>query len=132
MDFGKQQGPRVRGHLLITDADMYMMLSPTGLSLGGGESIDLEAGAGGISGYIKGGVDMGLTVTPQPHIAGDFSGYLEAGACVSISIPLDGSISGCVNVGVTAQVHAEFAPLDVHASATVGTPVGDVTVSVHL
>jgi hypothetical protein len=132
VDFGKQLGPRVRGHLLVTDADMYMMLSPTGLSLGGGESIDLEAGAGGISGYIKGGVDMGLTVTPQPHIAGDFSGYLEAGACVSISIPLDGSISGCVNVGVTAQVHAEFAPLDVHASATVGTPVGDVTVSVHL
>ena len=132
VDFGKQLGPRVRGHLLIADADMYMMLSPTGLSLGGGESIDLEAGAGGISGYIKGGVDMGLTVTPQPHIAGDFSGYLEAGACVSISIPLDGSISGCVNVGVTAQVHAEFAPLDVHASATVGTPVGDVTVSVHL
>jgi hypothetical protein len=132
VDFGKQLGPRVRGHLLITDADMYMMLSPTGLSLGGGESIDLEAGAGGISGYIKGGVDMGLTVTPQPHIAGDFSGYLEAGACVSVSIPLDGSISGCVNVGVTAQVHAEFAPLDVHASATVGTPVGDVTVSVHL
>jgi len=132
VDFGKQLGPRVRGHLLITDADMYMMLSPTGLSLGGGESIDLEAGAGGISGYIKGGVDMGLTVTPQPHIAGDFSGYLEAGACVSVSIPLDGSISGCVNVSVTAQVHAEFAPLDVHASATVGTPVGDVTVSVHL
>lgn len=132
VDFGKQLGPRVRGHLLVTDADMYMMLSPNGLSLGGGESIDLEAGAGGISGYIKGGVDMGLTVTPQPHIAGDFSGYLEAGACVSVSIPLDGSISGCVNVGVTAQVHAEFAPLDVHASATVGTPVGDVTVSVHL
>jgi hypothetical protein len=132
VDFGKQQGPRVRGHLLVTDADMYMMLSPNGLSLGGGESIDLEAGAGGISGYIKGGVDMGLTVTPQPHIAGDFSAYVEAGACVSVSIPLDGSIGGCVNVGVTAQVHAEFAPLDVHASATVGTPVGDVTVSVHL
>ena len=132
IDFGKQQGPRIRGHLLVSDADMYMMLSSSSLSLGGGEYFDLEAGAGGISGYIKGGMDVGLTITPQPHISGDFSANVEAGACVSVSIPLDGSISGCVNVGVTAQVHAEFAPLDVHASATVGTPVGNVTVSVHL
>ena len=132
IDFGKQQGPRIRGHLLVSDADMYMMLSSSSLSLGGGEYFDLEAGAGGISGYIKGGMDVGLTITPQPHISGDFSANVEAGACVSVSIPLDGSISGCVNVGVSAQVHAEFAPLDVHASATVGTPVGNVTVSVHL
>ncbi|MGA7561409.1 MAG: IPT/TIG domain-containing protein [Terriglobales bacterium] len=131
IDFGKQQGPRVRGHLLVTDADMYMMLSPNALSLGGGESIDLEAGDSSINGYIKGNVDMGLTVTPQPHIAGDFSASVEAGACVYVSTPV-GNVGGCVNVGVSAQVHAEFAPLDVHASASVGTPVGDVTVTVHL
>ncbi len=131
VDAGKQTGPRIRGHLLITDADMYMMLSPAGLSLGGGESIDLEAGDSSINGYIKGDVDMGLTVTPQPHIAGDFSASVSAGACVYVSTPL-GNVGGCVNVGVSAQVHAEFAPLDVHASATVGTPVGDVTVTVHL
>jgi len=131
VDFGKQQGPRVRGHLLVTDADMYMMLSPNGLSLGGGESIDLEAGDSSINGYVKGSVDMGLTVTPQPHIAGDFSASVEAGACAYVGTPL-GNVGGCVNVGVTAQVHAEFAPLDVHASASVGTPVGDVTVTVHL
>jgi hypothetical protein len=131
VDFGKQQGPRVRGHLLVTDADMYMMLSPNGLALGGGESIDLEAGAAGISGYIKGDVDMGLAVTPQPHISGDFSASVEAGACAYVSTPV-GNVGGCVNVGVSAQIHAQFAPLDVNASATVGTPVGDVTVSVHL
>ena len=33
VDAGKQQGPRIRGHLLITDADMYMMLSPRGSHL---------------------------------------------------------------------------------------------------
>ncbi|MGO9084695.1 MAG: hypothetical protein ACLQBK_05665 [Candidatus Sulfotelmatobacter sp.] len=132
IDFGKQQGPRIHGHLLVSDADMYMMLSSSSLSLGGGEYFDLEAGAGGISGYIKGGMDVGLTVTSQPHISGDFSASVEAGACVSVSVPLDGSITGCVHVGVSAQVHAEFAPLDVHASATVGTPIGDVTVNVHL
>jgi len=131
VDAGKQTGPRIRGHLLITDADMYMMLSPDGLSLGGGESIDLEAGDSSINGYIRGNVDMGLTVTPQPHIAGDFSASVSAGACVYVSTPL-GNVGGCVNVGVSAQVHAEFAPLDVHASASVGTPVGDITVTVHL
>jgi len=132
IDFGKQQGPRIHGHLLVADADMYMMLTSNSLSLGGGEYIDLEAGAAGISGYIKGGMDMDLTVTSQPHISGDFSAYVQAGACVSVSIPLDGSVGACVNVGASAQVHAEFAPLDVHASATIGTPVGNVTVSVHL
>jgi len=131
VDAGKQTGPRIHGHLLISDADMYMMLSPDGLSLGGGESIDLEAGDSSINGYIRGNVDMGLTVTPQPHIAGDFSASVSAGACVYVSTPL-GNVGGCVNVGVSAQVHAEFAPLDVHASASVGTPVGDVTVTVHL
>lgn len=131
MDAGKQQGPRIQGHLLISDADMYIMLSPNGLSLGGGESIDLEAGDSSINGYIKGDVDMGLTVTPQPHIAGDFSASVSAGACVYVSTPV-GNVGGCVNVSASAQVHAEFAPLDVHASATIATPVGDVTVSVHL
>ena len=54
-----------------------------------------------------------------------------AGACVNWSTPI-GNFGACVNVGVSAQVHAEYAPLDVHASASVGTPVGDITVSVHL
>jgi hypothetical protein len=132
IDFGKQQGPRIRGHLLVNDADMYMMLTSSSLTLGGGEYFDLEAGAGGISGYIKGGMDMGLTVTSQPHISGDFSAYVEVGACISISIPLDGSIGGCASVGATAQAHAEFAPLDVEATASISILGQDVSVSVHL
>jgi hypothetical protein len=132
VDFGKQQGPRIHGHMLVSDADMYMMLNSSSLTLGGSEYFDLEAGAAGISGYIKGGMDMGLSVTTQPHISGDFSEYVEAGACAGWNTPL-GYVGGCVNVGVSAQVHAEALPVEVNASATVSIPVvGDVTVSVHL
>jgi hypothetical protein len=126
IDAGKQQGPRIDGHLLVTDANMYVMLSDTGLAIGGGESINLNVGDSSVaSAYINGNVDIGLAVTPQPHISGDFSANVDAGVCVD---------DVCVSAGVSAQIHAEALPLDMNASANIGLPwpLGSISFSVHL
>jgi len=126
IDAGKQQGPRIRGHLLVSDADMYVMLSDQGLSIGGGESISLNVGDNSVaSAYVNGNVDAGLTITPQPHIAGDFSASVSAGVCVD---------NVCVSAGVSAQIHAEALPVDMTASASIGLPwpLGSISFSVHL
>ena len=102
------------------------MLSDQGLSLGGGISIDLEVGDNSVaSAYVKGDVDAGVTITPQPHISGDFSANASAGVCVS---------GVCVSDWVNAQIHAEALPLDINASASLGLPwpLGSVSFSVHL
>jgi hypothetical protein len=109
IDAGKQPGPRIDGHLLVADANMYVMLSGAGLAMGGGESINLNVNDDSVpSAYIRGNVDTGLTITPQPHISGDFSASVEAGVCVD---------DVCVSAGVSAQVHAEALPLEMQARA---------------
>ena len=126
IDAGKKEGPRIQGHLLVSNADMYLMLSDQSLSLGGGISIDLEVGDNSVaSAYVKGDVDAGVTITPQPHISGDFSANASAGVCVS---------GVCVSDWVSAQIHAEALPLDITASASLGLPwpLGSVSFSVHL
>lgn len=126
IDAGKQQGPRISGTLLGTTASMYFMLSDAGLAVGGGESIDLEVGDDSVaSAYVRGDVDAGLAISPQPHISGDFSASVSAGVCVD---------SVCVSAGVSAQVHAEALPVDLEASASIGLPwpLGSISFSVHL
>ena len=126
IDAGKKEGPRIQGHFLVSDADMYFMLSDQGLAMGGGVSIDLEVGDNSVaSAYVKGSVDAGVTITPQPHISGDFSANASAGVCVS---------GVCVSDWVSAQIHAEAMPLDIDASASLGLPwpLSSVSFSVHL
>jgi hypothetical protein len=126
IDAGKQQGPRIEGRLLTSDANMYVMLSDAGLAIGGGEGISLNVGDDSVaSAYINGSVDIGLAVTPQPHISGDFSANVSAGVCVD---------DVCVSAGVSAQIHAEALPLEMNASASIGLPwpLGSVSFSVHL
>ena len=126
IDAGKKEGPRIDGHLLVSDANMYVMLSDAGLAIGGGESINLNVGDNSVaSAYINGNVDMGLAITPQPHISGDFSANVNAGVCVD---------NVCVSAGVSAQVHAEALPLEMQASASIGLPwpLGSIGFSVHL
>jgi hypothetical protein len=125
IDAGKKNGPRITGTFLGMSSNMYVMLSGDGLSLGGGESINLTAGSdSSISAYIRGDVDIGVTITPQPHISGDFSASVSAGACLD---------NVCVNAGVSAQIHAEALPVDLEGSATLGLPFGaSVTINVHL
>jgi hypothetical protein len=126
IDAGKKEGPRIQGHFLVSDANMYFMLSDQGLVMGGGEGIDLEVGDGSVaSAYVKGDIDAGLSITPQPHISGDFSANASAGVCVS---------GVCVSDWVSAQIHAEALPLDINASASVGLPwpLSSVSFSAHL
>ena len=126
IDAGKQQGPRISGQLLSTTANMYFMLSDAGLSIGGGENIYLGVGDDSVaSAYVRGDVDAGLTVTPQPHISGDFSASVSAGVCVD---------SVCVSADVSAQIHAEALPLEVKASASIGLPwpLGSISFSAQL
>ena len=126
IDAGKQEGPRIQGHFLFSDADMYVMLSDQGLALGGGTSVDLEVGDSSVaSAYVKGSIEAGVAITPQPHIEGDFSANASAGACVD---------SVCVSDWVSAQFHVEALPLDIDASASLGLPwpLGSVSFSVHL
>ena len=126
IDAGKKEGPRIQGHFLVSNADMYLMLSDQGLAMGGGVSIDLEVGDNSVaSAYVKGDVDAGVTITPQPHVSGDFSANASAGVCVS---------GVCVSDWVSAQIHAEALPLDINASASLGLPwpLSSVSFSVHL
>jgi hypothetical protein len=126
VDAGKKEGPRIHGHFLVSDADMYVMLSDQGLAIGGSESFDLDVGDDSVaSAYVKAGVDAGLAITPQPHISADFSANASAGVCVS---------GVCVSGSVNAQIHAEALPLEMDASASLGLPwpLGSVSFSVHL
>ena len=126
IDAGKQQGPRISGQLLDTTANMYVMLSDAGLSIGGGEGINLDIGDDSVaSAYVRGDVDIGLTVTPQPHISGDLSASVSAGVCVD---------NVCVSAGVSAQIHAEALPVEMNASASIGLPwpLGSISFSVHM
>jgi hypothetical protein len=126
IDAGKQNGPRISGQLYFTSANMYVMLSNAGLAIGGGESINLDVGDDSVaSAYIRGDVDLGLAITPQPHISGDLSASVSAGVCVD---------SVCVSAGVTAQIHAEALPVKMEGSASIGLPwpLGSVSFSVHM
>ena len=124
---GKKEGPRIKGHLIVEDVDSYLMLgNDCGLAIGGSQSFYLGVGDSSVaSAYASGYMDMGLQITPQPHIIGDFSEGLSAGVC---------AMGVCVDDSVTAAVHAEALPIDLEASFTIGLPwpLPDVHVHVHL
>jgi hypothetical protein len=127
IDAGKKQGPRIHGHFLIADADCYLMLgSDVGLALGGSEHVELDVGDDSVaSAYVRADMDMGLQITPQPHVIGDFSASAGAGVCVA---------GVCVSDDVTAQVHVEAMPVDIRATASLPLPwpLSDITFTVHL
>jgi hypothetical protein len=124
---GKKEGPRIRGHVLVQDTDSYLMLgNDTGLAIGGSQSFYLGVSAGGVaSAYASGYMDMGLQITPQPHVIGDFAAGLEAGVC---------AFHVCVDDSVSAAVHAEAMPLSIDATFSMDLPfpAPDVNVHVHL
>ena len=127
---GQQQGPRIQGHLLISDASMYVMLSDAGLNIGGSEGINLTVGSSSVaSAWVNDTVDMGLQITPQPHIAGNFSANVNAGVCVNTGIA--GNV--CISAGVSAQIQASALPVAIEASASISVPVvGSIGFSVSL
>lgn len=127
---GNKNGQRIKAHFLILNADSYMMLgSDEGLLLGGSEHILLDKSIGVLSGYVKGWMEIGLQVKPQPKIIGNFGTEIKAGACVDLS-----AFKGCLSQGITAQIHVSAPPLDIRANATIDLPwpAGSVSFKVHL
>jgi hypothetical protein len=127
IDAGKKEGPRIRGHFLIAEADCYVMLgSEVGLALGGSEHVKLDVGDDSVaSAYVHADMDMGVQITPQPHLIGDFSASAGAGVC---------AFDVCVSDNVTAHVHVEAVPVDIRATASLPLPwpLSDITFTVHL
>lgn len=122
---GRKEGPRIQLHLLVADADGYVMLDNNGLDVGGGTDIDLDIGDDSVaSAFARGHVEIEVAITPQPHVSGNFDANLDVGACIS---------GECVSDNVDAAVHAEAMPLDLDATATIGMPwpIPDLTVHVH-
>jgi len=107
---GQEAGPKVRMHLLITDADGYMMLDETSLRFGGGVYYYLGASIGHISGEIK----TGLTLTPQPHISGYGQGGVRAEVCYK---------GYCVGTGISVRVDVSALPVKASARGCVEIPI---------
>ena len=124
---GRKEGPRIKGTILTETADSYMMLgNDVGFAIGGSRNIYLGVGDSSVaSAYVKGFMDIGLQVTPQPKLIGDFAAGVSAGVC---------ALGCCVDGGVNAAVHAEALPLDIRAKASLDLPwpLPDVSFSVHL
>ncbi|MFZ1612594.1 MAG: hypothetical protein WAT51_00375, partial [Holophaga sp.] len=122
---GNRDGQRIVGKLMGTTANAYLMLgNEVGLAVGGGTSWYFGAGVG-VKAYAKGWMDMGMQITPQPKIIGDFGAGLEAGVC---------AFGACVTAGVNAGIHAEALPISISASCCVDLPwpLSDICFTVKL
>ncbi len=106
---GQEAGPKVRMHLLIRDADGYMMLDEDALRLGGGVYYYLGASIGHISGELK----TGLTVTSQPHVAGYGEGGVRAEVCYK----------KCISAGISVRVDVSALPVAASARGCVTIPI---------
>ena len=106
---GQEAGPKVRMHLLIRDADGYMMLDEDALRLGGGVYYYLGASIGHISGELK----TGLTITSQPHVAGYGEGGVRAEVCYK----------KCISAGISVRVDISALPVAASARGCVTIPI---------
>lgn len=124
---GQKNGQRIKAKVITSESDSYMMLgSQEGLAIGGAQNYYLGVGDSSVaSAYAKAYLDMGLQITPQPKLIGDFGAGMSAGVCV---------LGVCVSGGVSAAVHAEALPLDVKASCNLDLPwpLSDVDFTVHM
>ena len=122
---GDRNGQRIVGKLMGSTVNGYLMLgNEVGLAVGGGSSWYMGAGVG-VKAYAKGYMDMGLQITPQPKIIGDFDAGMEAGVC---------AFGACVTAGVSAGIHAEALPIAISASCCVDLPwpLGDICFTVKM
>ncbi|MCE1228385.1 MAG: hypothetical protein LWX11_02670, partial [Firmicutes bacterium] len=111
---GNRDGTRISGRIFGNTTESYLMLgSDVGLAVGGRQNWYFGAGVG-VKAYAKAWLDMGLQITPQPKVIGDFRAGMEAGICVKHV--------GCISAGVNAHVHAEALPLSVSANCCIDLP----------
>jgi len=110
---GQRDGQRIAATLLgQSTAEAYLMLgNQVGLAVGGRQTWNLT---GSDAAFVKGYMDMGLQISPQPRISGDFNAGLSAGICVPHV--------GCLSGGVNARVQVSALPLNMKASASLDLP----------
>jgi hypothetical protein len=123
---GQKSGPRVQAHLLVGDVDGYLMLSNQGVDVGGSATMNLDVGDSSVvSAYIDFEGDVDLTITPEPHLTGEFSETAQCGACIA---------GGCFSVSESVDIKASAMPLDVTGCASISTPwpLPDIHFCVHL
>ena len=122
---GQRNGARIQATILgQPTAEGYLMLgNQVGLAAGGRQNWNLT---GSDAAYVKGYMDMGLQISPQPKITGNFSAGLSAGICVPDV--------GCISGGVNAQVAVSALPLNLRATASLDLPwpLGSISFSVSL
>jgi hypothetical protein len=108
---GAPEGPRIKATVMnFGNVDAYLSLSNKGLEVGGSMSIYLGCSIG----HVKGGVDVGLGITPAPGIFGHANAGLEAEVC---------AFGACVGVGVTAGVNFSALPVSISCHACVEIPI---------
>jgi hypothetical protein len=124
---GDRDGYRITGNLLGATADAYLMVgNEVGFAVGGRANYNFGAGVGGVNAYARAWLDMGLQITPQPHMIGDFAAGMEAGICLSHV--------GCISAGVNAHIHAEAMPISITADCCIDLPwpLGDACFTVKM
>jgi hypothetical protein len=107
---GRDDGPKINMHLLLSDVDGYMMLDDESLRFGGG--IDYYLGCS--IGHISGEIDTGLTITPEPHVSGYGKGGVQAEVCYK---------GYCVGTGISVRVDASALPVEASARGCVKIPI---------
>lgn len=107
---GRDDGPRINMHLLLSDVDGYMMLDDASLRFGGGVSFYLGANIGHISGELN----TGLILTSEPHISGYGEGGVQAEVCYK---------GYCVGTGISVRVDVSALPVRASARGCVKIPI---------
>ena len=122
---GQRNGPRIQATILgKSTAEGYLMLgNQVGLAAGGRQVWNLT---GTDAAYVRGNMDVGLQISPQPKITGDFYSSLSAGICVPDV--------GCISGGVSAHVRVSALPLSMQATASLDLPwpLGSISFTVSL
>jgi PKD repeat protein len=123
---GDKNGQRMEAFILgKKTSEGYLMLgSQIGLAAGGRQSWNLS---GGDAAYVKGFMDVGLQITPQPKIKGDFNAGLSAGICVP-------KIDECISGGVNARIRVSALPLKMRTTVSLDLPwpFSSITFTVNL
>lgn len=99
--FGRDTGPRVQGHALFIERDIYLMLSSTKMAMGGSATMEESLGdCDDVCAYVSGIAEAGLGLATAPlKLAGTTAANVKAGGCY------DGE---CAGVGGKVDAYAEL------------------------
>lgn len=126
---GTKDGPRLQGHVLIFDANAYLMIGSEGLFAGAGQSKRFDAGnCDKVCAYVETYFDVNLGIALNPFkISGSFAEGASAGLCVWKI--------GCKGISINFNAYAELPPpymyVSFHTSA-VPCPVDSIDIGMRV